>query len=532
MTAVPSFADLGLPKELIRALARGGIDAPFPVQAAVIPDGIAGRDLLARAQTGSGKTLGFGLPLIARLAGRPTEPGRPLALVLVPTRELAMQVNDTLAPLADAMGMRMRLVAGGMPYAKQIQAIERGVHIVVATPGRLIDLMNQGVVDCSKVAVAVLDEADQMADMGFLPAMREILDETPKSGQRMLFSATLDGDVDVLIRSYLRDPALHELAPATSSVDTMDHHVLVVHPADKQQIVEQIAARDGRTIMFVRTQAGVDRITEQLAKVGVGAGGLHGGKTQGARTRTLNDFRDGITTVLVATDVAARGIHVDGIDLVVHIDAPRDPKDYLHRSGRTARAGAKGSVVTLTFPKQQREVTSLTKRAGIDPVFVRVRPGDSELVHLTGAQQPSGVPWSPPKRPSSKARAGAPRGPRSGEQRRDARGRRDARSWDTPRQSDSSRHAGKPRADKPWTDKPRADKPRGDKPWTDGPRADGPRADKPRADKPRADKPRADKPRHSTAPKAGKGGARAGGPRAAVSRSGGPARRPAKGRSV
>lgn len=403
----PAFADLGVGADLVRALARQGIDAPFPIQVATLPDAIAGRDVLARAQTGSGKTLAFGIGLLGRLAGRPALPGRPLSLVLVPTRELAMQVSDTLSPLAEALGMRTRLVAGGMPYAKQVSAIERGVHVLVATPGRLIDLVKRGTADLSEVAVTVLDEADQMADMGFLPAMREILDLTKPGGQRMLFSATLDGDVDVLVRAYLRDPARHELAPATSPVTTMEHHVLLVHPADKQQVVSEIAARDGRTILFVRTQRGVDRLTDQLAKVGVGAGGLHGGKTQGARTRTLSDFREGVTRVLVATDVAARGIHVDGIDLVVHVDAPADAKDYLHRSGRTARAGASGSVVTLANPRQQREVASLTKRAGVDPMVVRVRPGDAELRHITGAQEPSGIPWQAPvRREQRPARAG------------------------------------------------------------------------------------------------------------------------------
>ena len=431
-TALPTFTQLGLPPALVAALGRQGIAAPFAIQAATLPDAIAGRDILARAQTGSGKTLAFGLAMLTRLAGQPATPRQPLGLVLVPTRELAMQVADTLAPLADALGMRTRLVAGGMPYAKQIGAIERGVHIVIATPGRLIDLIERRAVDLSSVSITVLDEADQMADMGFLPAMRTILDLTRTRGQRLLFSATLDGDVDVLVRAYLRNASRHELAPASSSVEGMDHHVLLVHPADKSEVVAQIAAREGRTILFVRTQRAVDKLTDQLASVGVGAGGLHGGKTQGARTRTLGDFREGTTRVLVATDVAARGIHVDGIDLVVHVDAPKDAKDYLHRSGRTARAGARGGVVTLVAPKQQREVATLTKRAGVDPVVVRVRPGDAELRHVTGAQEPSGIPWKAPKprseRPNGSGRPGRPgrsgrpnRGPRAGASRRGKR---------------------------------------------------------------------------------------------------------------
>jgi superfamily II DNA/RNA helicase len=392
-----SWADLGVSSNLVSALARGGITSPFPIQSATLPDAIAGRDILGRGQTGSGKTLAFGLAMLTRLAGKKAYPNKPLGLVLVPTRELAMQVNDTLAPLADSIGLKVRLIAGGMPYQKQLFALDRGVPILVATPGRLMDLVNRGACDLSDVCVTVLDEADQMADMGFMPIVREILDLTKDGSQRLLFSATLDGDVDHLVKRYLNNPARHSLAAVHAPVDTMEHAVLIVHPKDKDEISAEIGAREGRTIFFVRTQAAVDRLAEYLCAHGIPAGALHGGKTQAVRTRTLNAFREGVTPALVATDVAARGIHVDGISLVVHVDAPTDPKDYLHRAGRTARAGEEGTVVTLSSPRQQKFVESLTKKAGVDPMIVRVRPGDSELIAITGAKTPTGVPWEPPK---------------------------------------------------------------------------------------------------------------------------------------
>ncbi len=431
MSAVPSFADLGVTPELIPALARAGIATPFPIQVATIPDAIAGRDILGRGQTGSGKTLAFGLALLTRLTGRRAQPKRPLGLVLVPTRELAMQVSDTLTPLAHSAGLSVRLIAGGMPYSKQIRSLERGVTILVATPGRLVDLVNRGDVDLSEVSITVLDEADQMADMGFLPIVREILDMTRPKGQRLLFSATLDGDVDALVRRYLRNAATHSLAPVQASVTTMDHHVLLVHPADKDQVTSQIAARDGRTIFFVRTQAGVDRLADHLAAQGVPVGALHGGKTQAVRTRTLDAFRRGDTPALVATDVAARGIHVDGISLVVHVDSPTDPKDYLHRAGRTARAGEAGTVVTLASPKQQRMVSSLTKRAGVDPSVARVRPGDQTLTDVTGARLPSGIPWVAPVSKSFRPANGRP-----------GRSSRPANSWKSRRSAGPRRSHG------------------------------------------------------------------------------------------
>ncbi|MFM7148070.1 MAG: DEAD/DEAH box helicase, partial [Actinomycetales bacterium] len=371
------------------------ITDPFPIQQATLPDGIAGRDLLARARTGSGKTLAYGLAALSRLNGVPAIPDHPQALVLVPTRELAMQVIDDLSGLAEACGVRIRLVAGGMPYASQVRAIERGVHLLVATPGRLVDLVQRGSVQLDQVRITVLDEADQLADMGFMPVVRQLLDLTKPGGQRLLFSATLDGDVDALVRDYLRNPARHEVDVPGAAVPTMDHHVLVVHPADRQAVTEQIGARPGRTIFFVRTQAGADRLADRLAARGVAAQALHGGKSQAVSTRTLKSFRDGLTPALVATNVAARGIHVEGISLVVHVDAPADPKDYLHRAGRTARAGESGTVVTLISPKQQREVARMTSKAGVSPHVARIRPMDEHLVAVTGAREPSGIAWEP-----------------------------------------------------------------------------------------------------------------------------------------
>ncbi|MEI6373674.1 MAG: DEAD/DEAH box helicase [Actinomycetes bacterium] len=409
---VPTFAELGLPSALVSALARKGITSPFPIQAATMVDALAGRDVLGRAQTGSGKTLAFGLPMLARLARKKAQAKHPLALVLVPTRELAMQVNDTLAPLAHAVGLDVRLIAGGMPYGKQTEALRRGVQILVATPGRLSDLIEQGACSLSDVELAVLDEADHMADMGFLPAVSELLDQVAPGGQRLLFSATLDNGVDKLVRRYLNNPVTHSMQSASASVSTMDHHLLLVHPDDKAAVTAEIAAREGRTIMFVRTKHGADRLATTLARQGVSAGSLHGGKTQAARTRALDAFREGRTPVLVATDVAARGIHVDDISLVVHVDPPNEHKDYLHRAGRTARAGESGTVVTLVLPHQQREVDALTNRAGVKPERTKVRPGNAVLVEVTGARTPSGIPIIAAKEDAAPKRGSRP--PRSG----------------------------------------------------------------------------------------------------------------------
>ncbi|WP_206786670.1 DEAD/DEAH box helicase [Amycolatopsis sp. MtRt-6] len=410
--ATKTFAQLGLPEPLLRALAEAGINQPFPIQSATIPDALAGRDVLGRAQTGSGKTLAFGLAMLARLDGGKARPKRPRALILVPTRELAMQVADSLTPLAKSLGLWCRTAVGGMAFARQADALSRGVDLLIATPGRLSDHVRQGTAalgDCNFIA---LDEADQMADMGFMPQVREILDLTPPGGQRLLFSATLDGDVNRLVKQYLTDPVTHSVAPSTASVTTMDHHVLQVSHQDKQDVITQIGARDGRTIMFVRTKHHVDRLTERLREQGVHAAALHGGKTQGQRNRVLADFKDGLTPVLVATDVAARGIHVDDISLVLHVDPAADHKDYLHRAGRTARAGASGVVVTLATHDQRRMVRRLTDRAGVRAESTTVRPGDAELSRITGAQEPSGEPVVERRRENPRRSGGGFRGDR------------------------------------------------------------------------------------------------------------------------
>ncbi|ADB30171.1 DEAD/DEAH box helicase domain protein [Kribbella flavida DSM 17836] len=391
------FSALGLAPRLVQRLARDGITAPFPIQTATIPDALAGKDVLGRGQTGSGKTLGFGLPTLMRLAGGHTESRRPRGMILVPTRELAMQVHDALEPLAHVMGVSVKLIAGGLPYPKQIDALRRGVDLLIATPGRLIDLCEQGAADLGAVEVAVLDEADHMCDMGFMPAVTTLLDMTPKEGQRLLFSATLDNDVDTIVKTYLKDPVTHSTESGQASVTTMEHHLLVIEPGHKQSLTAELASRDGRTIIFVRTKLGADRVATQLRDRGVMAAALHGGLTQGARNRTLDQFKDGSVPVLVATDVAARGIHVDDVGLVVQADPPAEHKDYLHRAGRTARAGGKGAVVTLLLPHQRRGMIRMAESAGVDTEPVRARPGDELVTELTGGTKPSGYPVKLPE---------------------------------------------------------------------------------------------------------------------------------------
>ncbi|OLM30353.1 ATP-dependent RNA helicase [Pseudonocardia sp. Ae717_Ps2] len=417
---MPSFAALGLPERLTTALAEQGFTAPFPVQAATLPDTLAGRDLLGRGQTGSGKTLAFGLALLARLAGERSRPTAPRGLVLVPTRELATQVVEVLKPLAKAVDLRVTDIVGGMSMNKQVAELRRGIDLLVATPGRLSDHLQQRTCDLSEVTITALDEADRMADMGFLPQVRAILDRTPADGQRLLFSATLDGDVDTLVRRHLTDPVTRSVAPPTGSVATMEHHVLVVDRDDRPRVVAEIAAREGRTILFVRTKHGADRMVRVLRREGVAAGPLHGGRSQSQRNRALDDFRSGAVPVLVATDVAARGIHIDDVGLVVHVDPPADPKAYLHRAGRTARAGEDGVVVTLAMPEQRAEVDLLTRQAGVSTEVSTVRPGHPDLVRVTGAQEPSGEPIivAKPPKPTPRRRPAAGGAARSDRPRR------------------------------------------------------------------------------------------------------------------
>ncbi|MFI1676515.1 DEAD/DEAH box helicase [Streptomyces sp. NPDC020607] len=390
--SVSSFADLELPAALLRKLDELGVTEPFPIQAATVPSALAGRDVLGRGRTGSGKTLAFGLPLLARLAGRRAEPKQPLALVLVPTRELAQQVTEALTPYAEAMRLRMATVVGGISIGRQAAALRDGAEVVVATPGRLHDLIDRKGCRLGQVRITVLDEADQMCDMGFLPQVTEALDQVRTDGQRMLFSATLDRDVDQLVSDYLKDPVVHSVDPSAGAVTTMDHHVLVVHGPDRYAVVTEIAARDGRVLLFLDTKHAVDRLTKHLRDSGVHAEALHSGKSQPQRSRTLARFKDGQVTVLVATNVAARGLHVDDLDLVVNVDPPTDPKDYLHRAGRTARAGESGRVVTLVLSGQRRETVQVLAEAGIEPKTTKVRSGEAELSRITGAKAPSGTP--------------------------------------------------------------------------------------------------------------------------------------------
>ncbi|MBZ5738060.1 DEAD/DEAH box helicase [Nocardioides mangrovi] len=367
------FADLGVPADLSTVLADLGIMTPTPIQAATLPDSLAGRDVLGRGRTGSGKTYAFLVPLVARLAGgKPAQSKRPRALVLAPTRELVAQIEASLAPLAAAAGLTTRTVFGGVGQQPQVVGLRRGADIVLACPGRLEDLIGQGHCDLGAIEVTVLDEADHMADLGFLPAVRRLLDKTPQDSQRLLFSATLDKAIDVLVKRYLRNPVTHQADSAQSPVATMDHHVLHVAREHRVPVLVDLTSAPGRTVVFTRTKHGAKALTRQLNSAGVPSVELHGNLSQGARTRNMEAFHSGRATTLVATDIAARGIHVDDVALVVHADPPVEHKAYLHRSGRTARAGAKGTVVTLMTDDQVREVRSLTRAAGIKPTTTKV----------------------------------------------------------------------------------------------------------------------------------------------------------------
>ncbi|MBW8483108.1 DEAD/DEAH box helicase [Actinomadura parmotrematis] len=432
---ISSFEELDMPEALLKTLADQGVTEPFPIQAATLPNTLAGRDALGRGRTGSGKTLAFGLAMLARTAGRRAEPRQPLALVLVPTRELAQQVTEALDPYAGALGLRVATVVGGMSITRQAAALRAGAEILVATPGRLADLIDRGDAALGRVTITVLDEADQMADMGFLPQVTRLLEQVAPGGQRMLFSATLDRNVDRLVQRFLNDPVSHSVDPSAGAVTTMDHHVLHVSAEDKQEVVARIGARDGRVIMFVGMKYAADRLARRLLQRGVRAGALHGGKTQPQRNRTLEGFRTGDVTVLIATNVAARGIHIDGLDLVVNVDPPTDHKDYLHRGGRTARAGESGTVVTLVLPDQRAENRRLMADAGITPVTTAVTPDGPELAEITGAREPSGVavtlrpaapqPQAQAQKPAAKKQGGGGGGGSRG--RRGGRGRRGPR---------------------------------------------------------------------------------------------------------
>jgi superfamily II DNA/RNA helicase len=385
-----TFTDLGVPGTLVDILDGQGITIPTPIQAATLPDSFSGRDVLGRGRTGSGKTLAFLLPVIARLntSGSRRTPKRPRALILAPTRELVAQIDAALAPLAAATGLRTRTVFGGVGQNPQVQALRSGVDVLIACPGRLEDLIQQGACDLGAIEVTVLDEADHMADLGFLPAVRRLLEQTPRNSQRLLFSATLDAAVNVLVKRFLVNPVTHEADSAMSPVSEMEHHVLHVHHEQRMPVLVDLASAPGRTMVFTRTKHGAKALARQLNARGVPTVELHGNLAQNARTRNMDAFHSGKATTLVATDIAARGIHVDDVALVVHADPPAEHKAYLHRSGRTARAGAAGTVITLMTDQQVRDVRALTRAAGINPTTTKVSgPGHAILRTLAPGER-------------------------------------------------------------------------------------------------------------------------------------------------
>lgn len=390
-----TFADLGLPAVIVESLSAEGITSPFPIQAATLPDSLAGRDVLGRGRTGSGKTYAFLLPMVTRLVNSrsPRRPKQPRGLILAPTRELATQIEASLAPMAKSVGLRTLTVFGGVRPNGQIQGLKNGVDIVIACPGRLADHVQTGHADLSAVEITVLDEADHMADLGFLPVVRRLLDKTPAKGQRMLFSATLDAGVDVLVKRYLSEPVVHSVDSAQSPVVKMTHHVLHVDGKDSRlKVIADLTAAPGRTLVFTRTKHGAKAMARQLNALGVSAVELHGNLAQNARTRNLSAFSEGQATTLVATDIAARGIHVDDVTLVVHADPPMEHKAYLHRSGRTARAGAEGTVVTLMLDAQVGDVRDLTRKAGIKPTITRAGHGHPVLTEIAPGERTYGEP--------------------------------------------------------------------------------------------------------------------------------------------
>ncbi len=416
-----TFESLGVPAPIVRMLAERGVTSPFPIQAATLPDSLAGRDVLGRGRTGSGKTIAFAIPIVTALAasGKPRQSGKPRGLILVPTRELASQVTESLAPLAKAMGLKITTVFGGVGQQPQVMAMRHGVDIVVACPGRLEDLIKQRHCSLSNVEITVLDEADHMADLGFLPGVKRLMDATPAGGQRLLFSATLDNGIDVLVKRYLQNPIIHSVDPAVAPVSTMTHHVFAVSVADKPTVARELASGRERALLFTRTKHGAKKLAKQLTMAGIPAVELHGNLSQNARERNLEAFAAGTTKVLVATDIAARGIHVDDIALVVHVDPPAEHKAYLHRSGRTARAGSEGVVVTIMTPEQAGDVKSLARAAKIEPTITRVAPGHSIIESLVGEPAPRrAVTVQPDRQPGrndqrrSVSPAGAPRASR------------------------------------------------------------------------------------------------------------------------
>lgn len=388
-----TFSQLGVPNALVSVLTQTGIVSPFPIQVDTLPDTLSGRDVLGRGKTGSGKTLAFSIPMVARLAGElaggSRRAGRPLGLVLAPTRELATQITQVMQPLAEAVGLRVTTIFGGISQNRQVQALRDGVDIVVATPGRLEDLMRQKYLFLDAIEITVLDEADHMADLGFLPIVTKILEATPAGGQRLLFSATLDNGVDKLVRRFLQNEILHSVDEANSPVAKMTHHVFETSGNDaKKDLIYKLASGTGRRILFMRTKHHAKKLAKALTDAGIPAVDLHGNLSQPARDRNLAAFSDGSVKVLVATDVAARGVHVDNVDLVIHVDPPMEHKAYLHRSGRTARAGAEGDVITICLPTQKKDLAGILKKADIQVTPVSVTANSAEVLHLVGEIAP------------------------------------------------------------------------------------------------------------------------------------------------
>ena len=414
-----TFADLGVPAPLVRALTEAGLTHPFPIQTQTLPDTLAGRDVLGRGKTGSGKTLAFAIPLVSRLAGGTRRPARPAGLVLAPTRELATQITATITPLAAAYGLRVVTIFGGVPAARQITALKSGADIVVACPGRLEDLMRQRQISLDAVEITVIDEADHMADLGFLPGVTRILAATPRGGQRLLFSATLDNGVDVLVRKFLRDEVSHAVDPQESPVPAMTHHVFHVSDAEaKRKLVHTLASGSGRRILFSRTKHQARKLAKQLTAAGIPSVDLHGNLSQPARDRNLAAFTAGTARVLVATDIAARGVHVDDVELVVHCDPPAEHKAYLHRSGRTARAGQSGDVVTVVLPEQRKDTQAVLRKAGITVAAQQVAADSGAVLELVGEMTPR---QAPPVTVAAPTRVPQQRRPRPANRRRASR---------------------------------------------------------------------------------------------------------------
>jgi superfamily II DNA/RNA helicase len=411
MQTESTFADLGVPAPLVRTLTESGITSPFPIQVSTLADTMAGRDVLGRGKTGSGKTLAFSIPLVTRLADKTRRPSRPAGLVLAPTRELATQITATLEPLATVYGLRVTTIFGGVPQSKQVRALKAGVDIVVACPGRLEDLMQQRLITLDGVEITVIDEADHMADLGFLPGVTRILAATPAGGQRMMFSATLDNGVDKLVKRFLRNEIAHSVDSDTSPVDAMTHHVFHVSGVEaKKQLVHTLASGTGRRILFMRTKHHARKLAKQLNQAGIPSVDLHGNLSQPARDRNLAAFTAGTARVLVATDIAARGVHVDDVELVVHIDPPAEHKAYLHRSGRTARAGRAGDVVTVVLPEQRRDTQALLRKAGITATPQQVSADSDSVQALVGEVAPYQAPIAAPAAaPAARPRSGPAR---------------------------------------------------------------------------------------------------------------------------